>query len=62
LFWWYADFPNHYTGDGSKATKALGQLMNEHYVSQLVQALNLVKAYKETLKLQNEFYDKVLGQ
>ena len=60
--WWYADFPNHYAGDGSKATKALGRLMNAHYVGQLVQALDLVKADKETLKLQSEFFDRVLGQ
>ncbi|MGN6641033.1 MAG: creatininase family protein [Mucilaginibacter sp.] len=57
--WWYADFPNHYAGDGSKATKALGQLIDEHYVSQLVQALNLIKKDTETLKLQNEFFDRV---
>lgn len=23
--WWYANFPNHYAGDGSKATKELGE-------------------------------------
>jgi creatinine amidohydrolase len=60
--WWYADFPNHYAGDGSKATKALGQLINEHYVSQLVQALNVVKADKQTLRLQTEFFDRVKEQ
>lgn len=57
--WWYADFPNHYAGDGSKATRALGQLIDEHYVSQLAQALNTVKADQETLKLQNEFFDRL---
>jgi creatinine amidohydrolase len=57
--WWYDKYPNHYAGDGSKATKALGQLINEHYVGQLVQALNTVKADTETLKLQNEFFDRV---
>ena len=57
--WWYADFPNHYAGDGSKATKALGELIDEHYVSQLVKALNDVKGDQQTLKLQKEFYDRV---
>ena len=42
--WWYADYPNHYAGDGSKATRAEGQLVNEHFISQLVQALKDVEA------------------
>lgn len=57
--WWYADYPNHYAGDGSKATRAEGQLVNEHYISQLVQALKDVKADTKTLELQKEFFDRV---
>ncbi|MBS1933962.1 MAG: creatininase family protein [Bacteroidetes bacterium] len=57
--WWYADFPNHYAGDGSKATKELGQMINEHLIEQLVAALKAVKADTKTLALQKEFFDRV---
>jgi creatinine amidohydrolase len=30
--WWYADFPNHYAGDVSKATAELGKLVAEHII------------------------------
>ena len=60
--WWYADFPNHYAGEGSKATRELGQLVNEHYIESLVKALKAIKADKKTLELQNEFFNRVKGQ
>jgi len=57
--WWYADFPNHYAGEGAKATRELGQLITEHYIDGLVQALKTIKADTKTLELQKEFFDKV---
>lgn len=57
--WWYADFPNHYAGDGSKATAELGRLVTEHIIGQLVTALKDVKADTKTLELQQEFFDRV---
>ena len=57
--WWYADYPNHYAGEGSKATVALGKLVTEHTISQLVAALKAVKADVKTLSLQKEFFDRV---
>jgi creatinine amidohydrolase len=57
--WWYADFPNHYAGEGAKATRELGQLITEHYIDGLVQALKAIKADSKTLQLQKEFFDKV---
>lgn len=56
--WWYARFPNHYSGDGTKATLALGQYDMKAWVSDLVTAIRAVKADDESLKLQNEFFDK----
>ena len=56
--WWYARFPNHYSGDGSKATLALGEYDMKAWVSDLVAAIRAVKADDESLKLQNEFYDE----
>ena len=57
--WWYADFPNHYAGDGSKATAALGKLINDHFVNQLVTAMKIIKADTKTLAIQQEFFDRV---
>ncbi len=57
--WWYASYPNHYAGDGSKATRAEGELVNEHYISQLVEALKAVKADTKTLQLQKEYFDRI---
>jgi creatinine amidohydrolase len=57
--WWYADYPNHYAGDGSKATAEEGRLVNEHVITQFVEALKAVKADTKTLQLQKEYFDKV---
>jgi creatinine amidohydrolase len=57
--WWYARFPNHYAGEGDKATKELGQLLVDTQVERLVKALRAVKADKRSLELQNEFFDRV---
>jgi creatinine amidohydrolase len=57
--WWYARFPNHYAGEGAKGSRELGQALTEHRVAALVKALRVVKADDKTLKIQNEFFDRV---
>ncbi|MBY0348099.1 MAG: creatininase family protein [Hydrotalea flava] len=57
--WWYADFPNHYAGEGDKATAALGELLVNHVVDQLANAIKAIKADTTTLPLQEEFYKRV---
>ena len=57
--WWYARFPNHYSGEGHKATRELGELLVEHQVERFARALKAVKADTRTLELQNEFFDRV---
>jgi creatinine amidohydrolase len=56
--WWYARFPNHYAGEGAAATKELGEFDMKEWTSELVTALRAVKADSESLRLQNEFYEK----
>jgi creatinine amidohydrolase len=56
--WWYARFPNHYSGDGSTATKEQGEADIQGWVNALVRAVRAIKADKESLQLQNEFYDQ----
>ena len=58
--WWYADYPNHYAGEGAKATKEYGKLLIDQYVDQLVNTIKAIKADKETLALQEEFYNRML--
>jgi creatinine amidohydrolase len=56
--WWYARFPNHYAGDGSMATKEYGETDLQSWIATVVRAIRAVKADEESLKLQNEFYEK----
>jgi creatinine amidohydrolase len=58
--WWYADYPNHYAGEGSKATKEYGKLLIDQYVNNLAETIKAIKADKVTLALQDEFYDRML--
>jgi creatinine amidohydrolase len=56
--WWYARFPNHYAGDAAAANKELGEFDMETWTDELVTAIRAVKADTESLKLQNEFFEK----
>ena len=56
--WWYAKFPDHYSGVGSAATKQLGEFDQKTWTSQIVEAIKAVKADQQALQLQNEFFEK----
>jgi creatinine amidohydrolase len=56
--WWYTRFPNHYSGDGSAATRELGEYQMKWWIDSVVKAIQAVKADDVSLKLQNEFYEK----
>ncbi len=56
--WWYARFPNHYSGEGSAATRELGDYRMQAWQQAIVNAIHAVKADQESLKLQNEFFEK----
>lgn len=56
--WWYTRFPNHYSGDGSVATKQLGEFQMKWWIDSVVKAIRAVKGDDVSLKLQNEFYEK----
>lgn len=56
--WWYTRFPFHYSGDGSAATKELGEFQMKWWIDSVVKAIRAVKADDVSLKLQNEFYEK----
>jgi creatinine amidohydrolase len=56
--WWYARFPNHYSGDGSAATREFGEYKMKDWIDAIVKAERAVKADQESLKIQNEFFEK----
>jgi len=56
--WWYARFPNHYSGDGAAATRERGEFEMKTWQEAIVTAIRAVKADQESLKLQNEFFEK----
>jgi creatinine amidohydrolase len=57
--WWYAGYPNHYAGEGAKATRELGQVLTESRIDALVRALRTVKSDTKSLELQKEYFDRV---
>jgi creatinine amidohydrolase len=56
--WWYARFPNHYSGNGSLATHEFGQFRMNAWIDGIVKATRTVKADQDSLRLQNEFFEK----
>jgi creatinine amidohydrolase len=56
--WWYARFPNHYSGDASTASKQLGEFDKKTMVGNLVAAIRAIKDDQVSLQLQNEFYQE----
>ncbi len=57
--WWYARFPNHYSGDGAAATKALGEFDQKAWSSQIAEAIKAIKADRESRRLQNEDFENI---
>jgi creatinine amidohydrolase len=56
--WWYARFPEHYSGDGSAATRELGEYDMQAWIASIEKAIQAVKSDKTSLQLQNEFFEK----
>ena len=56
--WWYARFPDHYAGEGSAATRELGDYQMKWWVDSVSKVIVDIKADDVSLKLQNEFYEK----
>src|SRR5258708_6425446 len=56
--WWYARFPEHSSGDGSAATRELGEYDMQAWIAAIQKAIQAVKADKTSLQLQNEFFEK----
>jgi len=55
--WWYARFPNHYSGDGAAASRELGEFDQKEWSRQIAEAIKALKADQQSLKLQNQFFE-----
>jgi creatinine amidohydrolase len=55
--WWYARFPNHYSGDGLAGNKELGEFDQKQWSLQIAAALKAIKADNDSLKLQNQYFE-----
>jgi creatinine amidohydrolase len=56
--WWYAKFPNHYAGDASHISTAIGELELKGKSDQLIEMIRSVKADETALKLQDQFFEQ----
>lgn len=56
--WWYARFPNHYAGEGASATRELGEFEAKTWINSIAQTIRAVKTDQESMRLQNEFYER----
>jgi creatinine amidohydrolase len=56
--WWYARYPNHYSGDGSKASAEAGELLLNAVVEQLIKSIRDIKADTNVPALQKQFFDE----
>ena len=56
--WWYARFPNHYSGEGAAGNKELGEFDQKEWSRQIGEALKAIKADQVSLKLQSEFFEE----
>ena len=57
--WWYSSYPNHYAGEGAKATKEEGKLIVDFETTSFAKALKAIKADTKTLEIQNKYFDQV---
>lgn len=55
--WWYAKFPNHYSGDGSHGRKDLGEFDMKTWAREIADAVKAIKADEDSPRLQKQFYE-----
>lgn len=56
--WWFAQYPDHYSGDGSKANAEAGELILNSVVDQFVETIRKIKDDKIVPELQEQFFRK----
>lgn len=56
--WWYADFPDHYAGDGKYGSLKKGKFLLDHESKKVAAILKALKSDTKTLALLKEFYSR----
>ena len=56
--WWYAKFPNHYAGDGSVATRELGEFDMKAWADDVANSIRAIKSDEVSPRLQREFFEQ----
>ncbi len=56
--WWYAKYPNHYAGDGSHASREIGEHLINSKAGQLAELIKVLKSDDRILELQQRFYNE----
>jgi len=57
--WWYAKFPDHFSGDPAASNKELGTFDMNTWSDEIATAVKAIKADDASLKLQNEYFEKI---
>lgn len=60
--WWYADHPEHYSGDARSATAEVGERLLEAQARHLARAVRAVKDDRSARELQDEFFRRVADE
>jgi creatinine amidohydrolase len=57
--WWYAKFPDHFSGDPAASNKELGAFDMNTWSDQIATSVKAIKADDASLKIQNEYFEKI---
>jgi creatinine amidohydrolase len=57
--WWYAKFPDHFSGNPAAANKDLGAFDMNTWSDQIAAGVKAIKADDASLKIQNEYFEKI---
>jgi creatinine amidohydrolase len=57
--WWYAKFPDHFSGDPAASNRELGAFDMNTWSEQIAAAVKAIKADDASLKIQNEYFEKI---
>jgi creatinine amidohydrolase len=56
--WWYASFPNHYSGDSAGANAERGSVLMDQRIAHYVDTIRAIKADEAALRLLREFFEQ----
>ena len=57
--WWYASFPNHYSGNSAGANAERGKALMDQRIAYYVEVIRAIKDDEAAPRLQREFFEQV---